>query len=482
MKYCWPGFFRYHMFFVYTKVTDMHPVNKMADAAFRSFVKKTPALLFFVLFLLFPASLTAITLDECIHAAIRMNPGLEAATHRIKAARAAHQQARAAWFPHITASGNYTRTNNPAQAFMMELNQQRLDMADPAFDPTDADDTHNIRLSLGMAYLLYDGGRSRLGEQAAQRNIEISNHSQAAARNDLVYEVTRGYYNVLKAEDFISVFQETADSIEKSLHMAQERYNEGLAVKTDVLNLEVQLAEAQEDLILSRNNFHLALTALNTTIGADIVDPDNSAHPLQRPREETVQNHIPERRENQSINSRPELQAAVLLVQAKKLDLSQSRRTILPQLTAFGALDMDRHPSDNFEESYVVGVMAQWNIFDGFARSGTISEAGAHRREAVALLKQVRKQLELDLKRAELQVLNASQRVDVTRKALASAEESLNITRERYENGAVEITALLSAQTARTSTAARNRAAFYDYLEALANMDRATGKVWSPRH
>lgn len=425
-----------------------------------------------VLFLLFlPASAGAISLEECINAAIRMNPGLEAASYRVRAARAAHSQARAPFYPHLTASGSHMRTDNPSQAFMMELNQKQLDMQDPDFDPADPGSTYNTRVSLGVEYLLFDGGQRRLREMTAQRQVEVSRHFLAARRNALVFEVIRGYYNALKAKEFTAVFRETMDSIEKSLELAQKRLDEGTALKTDVLNLEVQLALAEEDLVEAENRFHLAVAALNTSIGAEIVSPGQ----LEPTPERRI--HTAKAEPQETVDQRPELKAAGLIVQARRLDRKRAKRNYLPGIRAFGSMDMDTRALDGFEESYVLGVAAQWNIFDGHARSGAVSEAGARRREAVALLKETRKELELDLKQACLGASNTFRRLAATRKAVASAEESLRMTRMLYEKGAVEITALMSAQAAATASAARNNAAYYDYLEAQADIDRAAGKL-----
>ncbi|MFO8110898.1 MAG: TolC family protein [Desulfosalsimonadaceae bacterium] len=433
----------------------------------------------YTLFILFaclalsPATIMAITLNECIETALEMNPDLDAAAYRVKASRAAHLQARSPWYPALSASGSYMRTNNPSQAFMMELNQKKLDMTDPGFDPADPDDIDNTRIRLGMRYLLYDGGRSRLNEQMAEQGIDISRYEHAAVKNELIYEVTRGYYEALKAGEFIAVFRKTADSIEKSLQLAKQRFQEGTAVKTDVLNLEVQLLQAQEDLIVAENGFSLAIAALNTSIGADIVYPDKLLPPERKITAPAVA-----AAEQNTVAKRPEMQAAALIVKSKKLDLTHAKRAYLPSVEAMGALDLDSPVSDNFEDSYVAGVTAKWDIFSGYARSAKVSESRALRNESLAFLKKTRKQLELDLKQAELQLSNAFQRLDVTRKAIENAEESLRITRERYENGAVEITALLNAQSAMTASSVRNKAAYYDYLEALANIKRATGEKW----
>ena len=87
---------------------------------------------------------------------------------------------------------------------------------------------------------------------------EASKAGEAAVRNELIYQVNRGYYGVLEAQSFVKVQKETVESLEESLRIANERFKAGSAVKTDVLNLEVKLAQAQQDLISAQNGFQLA--------------------------------------------------------------------------------------------------------------------------------------------------------------------------------------------------------------------------------
>lgn len=417
-----------------------------------------------------------ISIGECVRAALEMNPGIEAASYRIRAARAAHRKSRAAWYPHISASGGYERTDNPAQAFMMSLNQQRLDIGDPGLDLSDPDPTQNIRLSLNVRYLLYDGGHSRLGEDAAREKVDVADHELAARRNELVYEVRRGYYHALRARQMIDVYRQTETQIEKSLELARNRFNEGTVLKTDVLNLEVQLARAEEDLLQAENAFRLAVAALNTAIGSDIVEPERLATPIPQ-----TPLGLPADLETLSVGDRPELLRAAARARAARLDARSTRRAYRPNVEAFGSMDMDSRNAGSFEDSYRVGIAAEWDIFDGHARSAARSEASAHRGEAVAALKETRKQLELDLEDARLKAQHALKRLGVTDKALERAEESLQTTRHLYENGAVEVTALLSAQTAMTQSMVRHQSARFEHLEALANLDRAAGRTWPAR-
>ena len=78
---------------------------------------------------------------------------------------------------------------------------------------------------------------------------------------------------------------------------------------------------------------------------------------------------------------------------------------------------------------------------------------------------------------ASIQAGEAWERLNVARKSIESAEESLRITQQRYLQGAIDLPELLTAQVGLTGTRTRNVAALYDYLTAISNLDRARGQL-----
>ena len=76
-----------------------------------------------------------------------------------------------------------------------------------------------------------------------------------------------------------------------------------------------------------------------------------------------------------------------------------------------------------------------------------------------------------------LKASEAWQRLDVTEKSVENAKEALRITGEQYKAGAADITILLTAQVGLTAQKTRNVAAYYDYLTALSNFERASGEA-----
>ena len=85
--------------------------------------------------------------------------------------------------------------------------------------------------------------------------------------------------------------------------------------------------------------------------------------------------------------------------------------------------------------------------------------------------------LKLDLKRVQIQSVESWQRLDVVRKSLESAEESLRITRVRYREGVANLTDLLTAQVGLTATRTRKIAAYYEYTAAMSSLKRTKGEL-----
>ena len=414
----------------------------------------------------------AVTLDDAVRTALGNSPTLQAAESRIDSAQAMLRQAKSYYYPSIGLAATYALSDNPPQAFMMTLNQRSLNMQDPAFDPNNPDDTDNLRGSVVAQWRLFDRQRDA-GRNMARYGAAASAEAFAAARNQLVHEVTRGFYGVLQAQSFAAVQEKAVQSIAESLRIAQERFAAGGAVKTDVLNLETQLAQANEDLIKARNGAQLALAALNAAIGADVVTAEN----IEAPGQAALDAPPPECKEPAAFENRPEMRAARLMRQIKEQDLKKAQGGYAPTVSAFGSLDADSGNAADFENSYMAGVMAEINIFDGARTRAAVQAARAELESAKADEEKARLNLRLDLQQAFLGTQEAWERLDVTRKSLETAEEARRIVQEQYQQGAADIAILLQTQVGVTAMQTRFAAAQYDYLTALSNLKRAKGEL-----
>mgnify|MGYP005853888147 CR=1 FL=1 len=83
--------------------------------------------------------------------------------------------------------------------------------------------------------------------------------------------------------------------------------------------------------------------------------------------------------------------------------------------------------------------------------------------------------LELEVEQARLLLQEADERLDVTATAVAQAEEGVQLTRARFEQGLALATQLVDAETALTGARVRRAEAEADRRIAVAALRRALG-------
>lgn len=163
--------------------------------------------------------------------------------------------------------------------------------------------------------------------------------------------------------------------------------------------------------------------------------------------------------------------------QIKEQDLKKAQGGYAPTVSAFASLDEDSGNASDFEHSYMAGLQAEINVFDGARTRAAVQAAKAELAAAKADEEKARLNLRLDLQQAFLGVQEAWERLGVVRKSLETAQEAQRIVQEQYQQGAADIAILLQTQVGVTAMQTRAAAAQYDYLTALSNLQRAKGEL-----
>lgn len=408
----------------------------------------------------FPAR--ALTLDQLIAAALSNSPALRGAAYDEQAARAMVGQAQSAWMPQVKANAQYVRTDNPPQAFFMSLNQRTASLQKDFNNP---DDTENLRLGFSAGWLLFDGGQRKLSVAMAELGADARGLSREIAVNQLVHDVTRSYYGALQARDAATVAASSIKSIEESRRLAGVRVEAGAAMKSDVLNLDVKLSEARQRQIAANNGYALTIASINSLVGAEVA----SQKDFDTARGVEIVSAG-------GATNRPELKAVQLMATIKKQSFEKARRAYSPTISAFGEVDWDSDASTDFEQSYLAGIAAEVAIFDGSRRAKGVAQAKAEWESAKAAVELAQRQLDLDLTQARLALNDATARAEVAKSGATSATEALRLVRQRYEQGAADISELLNAETAKAASAAAASASDYEIRIAQSNLNRALGQ------
>jgi len=417
-----------------------------------------------------------ISLPEAIRLALKNNPDLATAQQHVNVARAGIQQTEAALWPQVRLSGSYVGSDNPVQAFMMTLNQRAFSLASNFNHP---DTTDNLNGKVLAQWSLYDGGQSLATRQAAKLSTAATTQTFVAARNDLVYEVTRAFYTIGKAREFVSVATAAVGNMAANVAVASNRFVAGQALKTDWLDAQVHLAESQENLIRARNAVALSEVVLRAVIGVGEkvnVTAESSAVVERASRPFTIDE--PNGRDARSTIARPELAAAHTAVAAADRQVRAAQAGYIPRLNAFASYDLDSGNGTRYADSWLAGVSVDLNLFDGFLTRGKVAEARANLAAAREQERKVALAVDLEIRQAQLNLKEIQARLATTGKSVEQAEESVQITKDRYAAGLALLTQLLDAENALTAARQRRAAAETDLLIARAAREHALGQTW----
>jgi outer membrane protein TolC len=400
------------------------------------------------------------TLERSLDYALAHNPDARLARQRIAVAQAGLEQANAAFWPRLQVQSSYTRADNPIMVFGSILNQRAYSSA---LDFNDVPDADNLNARGLITVPLYSGGRNVAGREAAKANAAAAKQENAAVRNALGLEVSRAFYTVLKTRQFIEAAAAAVNSFESNLVVARKRLEGGTLLKSDVLDIEVRLAQAREDLVRARNASTLAERALRNLLGIEAG-------------EFTVADSSPQVSPPDSgdVSQRPELAAARQRESAAQAQARGAKSGYQPRLSAFGSLDYDYGWTFNHGgQSYTAGVIAQWDLWDGFLTRAKVREAKANLESAREEERKLRLALDFEIQQARLNLNAANERLVVTDKTVAQAAESRELTRARFEQGLALATQLIDAETALVGARVRRAESECDQRIAIAALRKA---------
>lgn len=412
-----------------------------------------------------------VTLPDAVRIALTNNPDSQMAVARIRQAEALFEKSRAAFYPTVSGYTEYTRADAPSAYLFKTIDQRRFAAGTDFNNPGTFG---NYESGIHGRINLFNGGRDVLNLKISESGMAIHQADLQSIKNALTASVIRAYYDYLAAHDFIRIAMESESTVQAELEMMRVRLKAGGVLKSDVLSLEVRLAQAREDVLRSENQLKLAMAALANLLG---VSPDKKI--LIRSEDHRFVNAPEEYADGVAIalNTRPELKKTrERLIQAR-MALDQAESDYLPTVDLRGKYyvdDPDMHYHRD-RENWVVAVMLNWDLFTGFSTRADRKNTIGRIEELLAADRKTLLAIQLDVKNAYLRLSEAKARLEVAQKSVASAEESLSLVRKQFEGGSATITRYLDAELSRNTARTRSTRAYYDREQALAEIGRAIG-------
>lgn len=350
------------------------------------------------------------------------NQNIAAAVANYAQAQALVREQRAALFPTVTADGSARRSGarntSPTTATSASL------QADWAPDVW---------------------GRLRQAVSGAQASAQASEADLASARLSAVGELATNYFALREADAELQLLAGTLEGYERSLGIARNRYNAGIAAQTDVLQAQTLYVNTQAERVALQRTRDTLEHAIAVLVGAA------PAEFVLRPADWTpVVPGIPVGVPSTLLQRRPDIAAAERAVAAANAQIGIARSAYFPSLTLNAALSSSAsRVGDLFNASnmlWSLGLSVAQTVFDAGAIGARVDAAKAAHQAAVASYRQTVLTAFQNVEDQLTAGASLAQQEGLRREASAAADLTEQQFLNRYRQGQVSYTDVVTAQ------------------------------------
>jgi outer membrane protein len=408
-----------------------------------------------------------LSLSDCYHLAEQNQPDLATAEAQVHVAEAHLKERRSPYFPHLSFGASH--------------NQQTYNYAaTPGVSPAEfASQYHGESWSnspyyytgLNFSQNIYDFGLTRGSVERGKAELAQAQQNRDRIRQETLLNVRNAYFGVLAAQELVQVRQTTVQDQSKHLEQIEAFFTVGRVPRIDVTRQEVQLADAQLDLVQAQSDLTVAHAALATSMGLPVkntftlVDILGTAQTL-----DPVDNYL-----SAAQTSRPDLRALREVVRAAQGDVVVARSNFKPRLNFSSFADFQ-----NLQFPLV------WNLgfgegllqplLSGGYNKAYLNETEQAQSAAESNLKSARQQVDREVYTDYANTTVAQQQIDLATKADAEARENLAFAEGRYSAGVGNIIELTDAELLAATASAQVVTAHYDYQLAFGRLQVAAGQ------
>jgi outer membrane protein TolC len=412
------------------------------------------------------------TLEAVLERIASASPTVARAQTRIDEARAAVREARASYWPELSLNFNYVATDEPAQAFALLLNQERLNFG-PGFDATPGT-IDNWREEVRLDWALFAPGRAQQ-RAAAREGEQAASLFGAAIENRLLNAGVQAWLGLRAALELERVAWSSVETVEQRVAVTRKRFDEGAALRADVLRLEVRSAAARDEAARARRDVERARNALGALMDVhaeELAELDSAevsvGEGLEGELDELLERAARERSDLAGLAHRARLEGY-------SRQANEAER--LPVLGMFASYAIDNQDLrvDTDLDKYVVGVGLRLPLS---ARTAPrIDGARARERGALLELRSLALDIEREVRDAWSDQSAARQTLELSEAAVAAAEEAFRVLALAQDSGGATVTDVLEAQDALNRARVRRVAAGAGVQLARARLVAAIGGV-----
>lgn len=399
----------------------------------------------FVIMCLLPSMVFAqqtvpISKAEVLEKVTNQNNKLKIGEQEVSSAKGDFNQTNAIFLPNISTSYTGMATNSPLMAFGFKLNQAVVTQED--FNPANLNNPSKTNMftttfEVQQPIINIDGVFQR---KAAKAKWEATRLQLERMGDYLSLETERAYMQLQLAYKSVDVLEEALKAAKENLNLANNSLKQGYLQHSDVLTVEIRVAEVENQLQYAKSNVINISEYLAVLMNEEIAGVYKPTDSLDIALSLISDEHIS--------NNRADIKAMQFASEAYRQSYKADKMSFLPRLNAFGSYELyDDQIFSADANAYLVGVSLTWDIFQGSKRVGKTQKSRAQYTKANLELEEYKSESQLELNKAKRMFLDAKNNLKLTELALQQSEEALRIRTNRFKEGLEKTTELLMAET-----------------------------------
>ena len=473
---------------------------------------------------------TVLTLEECRQMALENNSQSKIAQEKVAAAEYDSKTARANYLPKVSATALYLH-NSENINLISEDQQNSLSrlgtsvssstgklMTDPDFlnlymtDQTvkntvnyivqkmtasDVEGTLNqlgkdlsedLTLDIQNVYVgaitveepIYVGGKIRAYNKVAAYAKELAQTQLSGEDQKVMVTVDEAYWQIVSIANKLHLTDQYVDLLRQMDHNVEIMKQEGVATASDQLSVRVKLNEAEMSQIKAQNGLALSKMLLCQLCGmpldSEITLKDELNETLDIPADTVIYT------QEDLYENRPELKSLELAVNMYDMKSRIVRADYLPTVALMGNFLVTNPSASNgfandFHGMWNVGVVAKVPVFHFGEGLNKYRRAKSDMILTQYQLEDARGKVSLQVNQYEKKIAEADSRLQMALKNMENAEENLRVANIGFNEGVVESSLVLAAQTAWLKAHSEEIDARIDRIMATVYLRQATGQL-----
>lgn len=322
----------------------------------------------------------------------------------------------------------------------------------------------------------------------AMLNYEQLQKSMKREELNLIYDVSNAFFNMIAIQKSKELARMNLERQKEAYTIAKNKFDAGLIKEVDALQMEVDLAEAQNNFDLAMVNQSSAINSFKNVLGLELSDSVALSNELTY----KVVVIDPQKAVKLAMDNRLEIREMEIRIEQSKLNIKEQKAAgmvkgsldaylqksgnnaqMLPS-TMSSSINNSVQDFINSKPNYVVGLSISIPILDWGSNRAKVNAQKARLQQNLYTQEETKRNIEREILNLVQELNSNLKRLQLLEKNVLVAEKSFEITRQRFSDGNIDSQALALERERLNGAYNSHLSAYINYQLKLADIMRKT--------